>query len=203
MKYSILILALCCFIYSCRSTSNTNNSFLVKSDSSVSENTETIDTIRDISAEKNMRSQLEEYLFSIDNEDSDRAFSFIYPDAVVYMQNEFPDYDFTSQQIKDSIFAGPIKQMKSLFKKKGIKYSFQIGETLKKVDVGNKMLSLIVVYIHAERGLDKHTLGSETVAVSTDYGRNWKFIQNDDEIIRPILQMKLPSAMIDKLLDKN
>lgn len=161
-----------------------------------------IDTVGNAIAEKNMKLQLKEYLVAFNTGDPDKALYYIYPDIFEYMKQQYPDEQINMQEIKDSLFTEPIRKMKKLVKEKKIEYEFEVGEITKRVNYHESKLYVVITYVNAKIGLDKHSMGGEVVAISNDNGDNWKFVQNDPESISDILKLKFPQNIIDKLLTK-
>ncbi len=161
-----------------------------------------IDTVGNSIAEKNMKSQLKEYLVALNTGDPEKAIFYLYPDIFEYMKQQYPDEEVNMQEIKDSLFIEPIRKIKKLVKEKKIKYEYEVGEITNRVNYHESKLYVVITYINGKIGLDKHSYGGEVVAISTDNGENWKFVQNDPESISEILKLKFPQNIIDILLRK-
>lgn len=161
-----------------------------------------MDTIGNALAEKNLKSQLREYLIAVNTGDPDKALYYIYPVVFEYLKQQYPDEQFNIQEIKDSVFIEPIKKMKKFFKEKKIVYEFKVGEITRKVNYNDNKLYMVITYVNSKVGLDKLSMGGEVIAISNDNGVNWKFVQNDPESIAGILKMKFPQNIVDKLLTK-
>ena len=163
-----------------------------------------LDTIGNSIAEKELRIQLKDYLVAFNNGDADKAISYVYPDAFVYLKNNYPNDYLNITEIKDSLFIGPINKMKKISQQKHATYEFEIGEILKKVDYKNAKLFKVITRINSNIGMDKHSYGGEIIGISEDKGVNWKFMQNDDiEMTKGVLKLKFPDSVINKILEKN
>lgn len=161
-----------------------------------------IDTVGNAIAEKNLKSQLREYLIAFNTGDPDKALYYIYPDIFEYMKQQYPDEHINIQEVKDSLFIEPIRKMKKLVKEKKISYEFEIGDIIKKVNYETNRIYFVTTYVNAKINLDKHSMGGEVIAISNDNGQNWKFVENDPETITGILKMRFPQDIIDKIITK-
>lgn len=161
-----------------------------------------MDTVGNAHADKKLKAQIEEYLIAFNTGDADKALYYVYPDIFEYLKKQYPDEEFNMQEIKDTIFIEPIKKMKKLVKEKKIEFEFEVGEITRKVNYHDSKLYMVMTYVNAKIGLNKHSLGGEVIAISNDNGENWKFVQNDPETINGILRIKFPQNIVDKLISK-
>lgn len=161
-----------------------------------------MDTTGNAIAEKNLKSQLREYLVAFNTGDVDKALYFTYPDIFEYIKQQYPDVKVNMQEIKDSLFIEPLKMMKKLVKEKKIKYEFEVGNITKKVSYKDSKLYMVITYVNSKIGLDKNSMGGEVIGISNDNGVNWKFVQNDPKMIQGVLSLKFPRNIIDSLLAK-
>jgi len=165
-----------------------------------------IDTIGNALSEKNMKSQFREYLAAFNNGDVDKALFYIYPDLFEYMTKQYPEENVSIQTLKDSIFIKPMKMMKELNNERKIKYKFVIGDVSKKTNYKNSKFYIVLATIETKTGLDVHSFSDEVIAISSDKGSNWKFIQIDQEspqVAKDIIRMKFPESVINELFSKN
>lgn len=148
--------------------------------------------------EKKLKSQLNEYLVAINGGDPDKAINYIYPDVFVYMQQQYPN-DFSIERIKDEM-REPVRKMKKLVEQKRVAYDFEIGDFTRKIDLGKDKIYTMIVSINGKMGLNKHTLGQEIISISNNGGKDWKFMELKNEMVKPILLMKFSSSTVDKVL---
>jgi hypothetical protein len=194
MTNLLIISITAAFLVSCGQNQQSQNS-----DNNVSV---VMDTLGNAVSEKNMKSQLKDYLIAYNTGDPDRALYYIYPDIFEYFKQQYPDEQINMQEIKDSFFIEPIKKIKKIVKEKKIEYALEVGEITKKVNYNESKLYVVITYINAKNGLNKHSIRGEVVAISNDNGENWKFVENEPEFIQDILKIKFPQYIIDKLLTK-
>lgn len=160
-----------------------------------------VDTTGTALAEKNLKSQLREYLVTYNGGDVDKAITYIYPDVFAYMKQLHPnDYDIES--VKEEM-REPMRKMKKLVQQKKVTYDFEIGAFTSKVDLGEDKIYTIIANINAKAGLNKHSIGQEIVSITNNNGRDWKFIELKNEMTEPILKMKFSDETVEKVLKKD
>lgn len=165
-----------------------------------SENKNLINIVSDKSGseiENNLKLQLKEYLTAINGGDADKAISYIYPDVFVYMQQKYPK-EYSISNIKKEM-REPIEKMKKLVQQKKITYDFEIGDFVTKIDLGKDKIYTIIANINAKSGLNKHTIGQEVICISTNNGKDWKFMELKNEMAEPILRIKFPEKTVSKI----
>jgi hypothetical protein len=164
-----------------------------------------MDTTGNALSEKNMKYQFREYLVAFNTGDFDKAIHYIYPDMFEYLVKQYPDEKLNMQTIKDSIFIEPMKKMKKIAKEKKLNFEFEIGEISKKVNYKDARIYVVLATIVTKSGLDKHSFSDEVVAISSDKGENWQFVQIDQdspETVKGILNIKYPKSVINELFSK-
>jgi hypothetical protein len=161
-----------------------------------------VDTIGNTITEKNMKSQLEEYLVAFNTGDVDKALFYVYPDVFEFMRHQYPDEEFDIQEVKDSLFIEPMRKMKILVEEKKVEYEFEIGEIVKMVKYNDSIIYIVLTQVNGKIGLDRHSFGGEVVAISNDSGDNWKFMEYAPEFISEVLELNFPQNVIEQLLSK-
>ncbi len=159
-----------------------------------------VDTLGDEKIDRIFKGQLEEYMTALNGGDADKALFYVYDDMFVYMRSQYPDEKLDMEELKQTAFIDPIKEMKKTAEEKHFKYEIKIGKILKRVNYKSDRLYNVATYVNAIQGLDSFSNGGVVLGISTDGGKNWKFVQNDDsEMVGEILKLKYPQEIIDQV----
>ncbi len=194
MKQKIAIIGFVILITSCNYQTN-NTSTNQKESTIIIDNTDnsTIDSI--------LKVQIKEYLTAFNGGDPETAISYCYPDMFVWMKQQYPE-EYSIEAVKE-MFREPIREMKKMAKEKKMYYDFEIGKITKRIETDTDKLFTVVVSVIAKKDFDEIKMGDEIIAISTDNGENWKFIQKDPEIAPEILRMKYSQDIVNQIMSKN
>lgn len=194
MKNIILILLLPVLFFSCRQNQSNKQS--------ADNRTIVADTTGCALSEKNMKTQLKDYMIAVNTGKPDKALYYVYSDAFEYIKQQHPGSTLNIQQLKNSMIESA-QNLKKTIKGQKVKYEFKIDKVTKRVKYKNNILCSVITYLNVKIGLDTHSLGGEVIAVSNDYGKNWKFFQkNNTEDTQGTLNLKFPKYITDQFLSK-
>jgi hypothetical protein len=151
-------------------------------------------------AEKNLKTQLNDYLVTLNGNNPENAMDYVYPDVFVYMKAKFPD-DYSDEMMQE-VLTSTMTKMKKLTTQKKVTYNLSVGDITSKISDGNSRIFIVLANVNVKKGLDTHTFGQRTVSISNDRGKNWKFMELDNEMAKPILKMKFSDEIVDAVMEK-
>ena len=102
---------------------------------------------------------------------------------------------------------GYFKQMMEDFRsqqaKSGLEIEFKIGDIIKRIDLGQDKIYMIVTSIKGKKGYDEYSLGDVTIAISNNNGKDWKFLAREEESTPPIIRMKYSEEIVQEIMKKD
>lgn len=192
---NIILPLLCLVILSCNSNSVDSNF-----EQKLSQNDIIIDSNGDNKIESNLKMQLKEYLIAFNGGDPDVAISYCYPDMFVILKQRFPE-EFTIGGVKE-MMRKTVRETKESAKKVNATFDLEIGDITNRVDLGSEKLYSVLFSLNTKKGLDEMKMGEEIIAISNNYGENWKFLSKDPELAPDILKMKFSEETVNKIMEK-
>ena len=161
-----------------------------------------IDTAGSAAEEIILKTQLQEYLTAFSGGNLDKVFYYIYPNALKYLIQQYPERYPNMGAAKDS-FSSPILKLKKIMKQNpDYRMDFEIGELTKKIKYKTAKLYMVNMYGSLKINLKTQAVKEEVIGISYDDGDNWKFLNNDSEETNGILNMEFPQSAISELLSK-
>lgn len=157
----------------------------------------TIDTTETDSIDNNLKIQLQEYLSYMNGENMDKAMDYCYPDLFAYMKREYPN-EYSIEVVKENFRSG-VEDMKKSLKKLGREYKFEVKEITQRVDLGERKIYSVVTRFITLKEHNEITWGEETLGITNDGGKSWKFLAKDSISGPDILIMKFPIEVVRKV----
>ncbi len=144
--------------------------------------------------------QIIEYLTAFNGGDTETVISYCYPDMFVWMKQQYPK-GYSIEAVKEAFreFLGKMEEVKE----KNYIVDYEIGKINKRIETENHIIFTVEVSLVAKKGSDVIKNVDEIIAISIDYGKNWKFIQKDPEMSPNILRIKYSQDIIDQIMSKN
>ncbi|MEA1896620.1 MAG: hypothetical protein U9N53_03020 [Bacteroidota bacterium] len=173
-------------------------------DNMINKKLETIvnaDTIGNKEIEMNLKNQLYLYSVAVHEGDPDVAISYIYPDLLVYLKQQYPD-DFSITSMKES-FREMGRDMERTKEEMGLTYEYKIGKILNRIDLGSDKIYIIENYLIGKTDLEEYSERGVVVAITNDNGQNWTFMEKDPESIPPTLRMKFSEDVVRQIMKIN
>lgn len=155
----------------------------------------------DLTKDKFLQIQMDEYMKSILNGNLDIVTDYSYPDILVWINDKYPNTINNREDFK-RIYLEPMKRLNEIKKNNEITVEYEVGEITKRLQSqdGKTMIYLIISSISIKQNLEESKKGDENVAISFDGGKNWTFMIKDIEITNEILDYKFSNETINKLL---
>lgn len=154
--------------------------------------------ISETGIEENLKTQLTIYFNAILNGEPSKAMDYCLPEMFAYFQEGYPELSRT--EIENQLIKDVSIKFKEEQERRGFKFQFEINDLQKKYAWGNNVVYEVTTYIHVTEKLRKVSEGDKILALSDDNGFSWKFIQKDDEVIRPILLMKYTEEIVNNII---
>ena len=201
MKKNIVLLIVI-FMISCKQTTSNNDEIKVSKEFSESILKIELTQSDDLSKDKFLYAQMDEYMRSILNGNLDIVADYSYPDIQVWIDEKYPNMVNNREDFK-KVFLEPMKKINELTKDKETKVEYEVGDITKRLHSveGDTMVYLIVSSIIIKHKFEEIKNGDENVAVSFDGGKKWKLMIKDEEMTREILRYKFSDESINKLLN--
>ena len=159
------------------------------------------DTIGNKEIEMNLKNQLYLYSVAVHEGDADVAISYIYPDLLVYLKQQYPD-EFSITSMKES-FREMGRDMERTKKEMGLTYEYKIGKIINRIDLGHDKIYIIENYLIGKKDLEEYSERGVVVAITNDNGQNWTFMEKDPESIPPTLRMKFSEDVVRQIMKIN
>jgi hypothetical protein len=194
MKYFLILIGFVILITSCNDQPKNHSTNQEK-------NIITINTNDNISIDSILKIQIKKYLTAFNGGDPETAISYCYPDMFVWMKQKYPK-EYSIEAVKE-VFRESIRKMRKTTEERNLTYYFDIGEITNRIENGENKLFTVVVSIVAKKKFNEIKMGDEIIAISNDYGKNWKFIQKDPESAPQILKMKYSDDIVNQIMRKN
>lgn len=189
----IRVIYILIFLCACVSSSNPDEQYVES----------TIDIIDDFKSEKEydlkMKSQLTDYLEAFNGGDVDKAVSYCYPDMFRYLQDSYPQ-EYSLEFVKKE-FRKMLMDFNNENKLNNVKVEFELGEIIKRLETDSDILVVIVTKVKSKKGYDEIIMGGEVLAISSDEGDNWKFIQKDTETTSKVLKYRFSQESITQIMN--
>lgn len=151
--------------------------------------------------EKNMISQFGSYNLALLRGDFDNASHYQYRDAVTYFRKFYPGE--SDEGIMRNFFASVSDEMVQAinrYKEHGIDLNIVISRITRKVTQGDNIIYVFeIVSNMVGDKLQIHTSPDETIAVSTNAGKNWTF-NTVNEDTPNILRVSFSDEVVDKVM---
>ena len=160
-----------------------------------------LDSIGDPVIESNLTKQLNEYLDAMWGGNIDKAIDYCYSDMFIWMKNELPEQ--YSMDLVKGYFKQLMEDFRSQQAKSGLEIEFKIGDIIKRIDLGQDKIYMIVTYIKGKKGYDEYSLGDVTIAISNNNGKDWKFLAREEESTPPIIRMKYSEEIVQEIMKKD
>lgn len=156
----------------------------------------------DLSKDKFLREQMDEYMKSILKGNLDIVADYSYPDIFLWINEKYPNKINNREDFK-KVFLEPINKLNELKKNKDITIEYEVGKITKRLNSanGNTMIYLIVTSFIIKHKFEEIKKGDENVAISFDGGNKWKLMIKDEEMTKEILSYKFSDESINKLLN--
>lgn len=147
-------------------------------------------------AEIKLLEDINSYFESIQNNNTENAFNYIYPEVFTYLKE---NSKLNNNQIKDELvnIFGEYSNSNTLneFRATCINDKF-----LSFVKYNDNLIYVVHFYLFGKKESDYFSFGGEYVAISNNNGQNWKFIAMSD-ITQSILQKEFPLTVINTLFE--
>ena len=151
--------------------------------------------------EKNMISQFGSYNLALLRGDFDNASRYQYKDAITYFRKFYPGEP--DEQIMRNFFSSVSEEMVQTIRKyqeHGIELNIVVSRIVRKVTQGDNIIYVfeIVSNMIGDK-LQIHMSPEETIAVSTNSGKNWTF-NTVNEDTPNILRVSYSDELVDKVM---
>jgi hypothetical protein len=151
--------------------------------------------------EENMLSQFSSYNLALLRGDYDNACRYQYPDAVKYFRKFYPaQSDDTIMRNFFSSMSNEMIQSIRRYEEHGIELSIIVSRVKRKISQKNNIIYVfeIVSNMIGEK-LQIHTTPDETIAISTNAGKNWTFNAVNEDTPN-ILRVSYSDEVVDKVM---
>lgn len=144
------------------------------------------------------------YMKAVFNNDANTAFNYLHPSIFKYLKKEYPEEIQVEDDVKRLFFENPYKERFQVLKNKGVKFDFKIDTPLKVISSENLIFIVAKTHLIFSKDLDEISSGEKLVGVSSNNGRNWKFIQlsNNIELSGKILKTITKPSVVEKILSE-
>lgn len=145
-------------------------------------------------AEIKLLKDINNYFECIKNDDTDKALNYIYPDVFNYLKE---NSKLNSNQIKSQLINifGESSNSKTINE---FKSTIITDKFISNVKYKNNYIYVVHFCLFGKKQLDYYSFGGEYVAISTNNGKDWKFVAMSD-ITPSILQKKFSLSVINEL----
>ena len=151
--------------------------------------------------EQNMLKQFRSYNSALLRGDIPNAKSYIYPDATIYFRKFYPDLN--DEEITDEFFSALSDEMIAAIRKydeHGIVLDFVVGRISRKITYNENVFFVFELYsIMKNEKLQMYSDSDETLAISIDNGKKWKFLAVNEDTPH-ILKLRYNEDVIDKIM---
>lgn len=195
----LFILLLTGLVFSCTYTPEQDRTASPPAEKEADETQRAIDP----SIEAVLKQQLNEYLTAFTTGDIEKSIYYLYPDMFEWMRRTASEYgeSFENDDVKEW-FGETIADMEKMKKERGIEFSWSLDPIEKIVESENVLLYISVTSLIGIMGYDEIKMGDETVCISTDSGKNWKFLSNNPESTPNILRIRFPADIVRKITSR-
>ncbi len=156
--------------------------------------------------EQNMVSQINSYIRAILVADTKNLRYYMFEDAFDYYRKYYPEVSEAELNEAFFAFARQAAERKREYQKHQIEIGMVVEKINRKVEHKGALLYVFTLTgymtgIVKSTGKEKsfYTPGSETLAISLDGGRTWKFLDIMEETPN-ILRMRFPGSVVDRVM---
>jgi hypothetical protein len=148
--------------------------------------------------EKSLEKDFINYYTSFYSGNSEQAMSYLYSGLFEYLKTN-SEGNYSIDEVKRIFKETNIDKMKEQVENKNLITS--ISKILNKVEYKNSLIYVLSYSLRSGNSNDLTSVGGEAIAVSSNYGQNWKFFEKDDESLIPILSTEFPNEIITKVMN--
>ena len=120
------------------------------------------------------------------------------PEMITYYSQQNPEHDI--ERIKDFLLRDNSRQFKEQTDQNGTIYDFEVESLNRKTAWDNVIVYELKTKITVTQGGEDQYTKDNVLGISEDRGKNWKFIKNDPEMLKPILLLTYTEEEVNKIL---